>query len=363
MGIHDYIKTLPMPLSKEEQQALLNIFYSTRKDDVRELLITHNLRLVASCVMKYQGTHNDLEDLMTIGTIELINVIDNKFDITKGVSFSTYAMKSIKLRLLDEIDIKNRSVDAIYQPHQSTIFNKDDEELDIFDTIADDTNFVDDVSFKIFIDKFILTLSDYEKFLFEQYFQKGDTTCRELEKVTNKSKSTINRDINSIKERLKYYLQTGKLKESEITPEMQSIIDFVNTTKNEKHKYVLEHLYGLNGNRVMSPAEINNALGCCETYTSDVLHKLRKSGKIITPKANKLDIQNNEEYVTEYYESIFDERERLIFAYSYGIDGSVVLKPDEIAKIVGISMSSVYRIKSKLEEGFKSFVEEKSCQM
>ena len=361
MGIDDYIKSLPMPLSKEEQQSLLSIFYSTRKDDVRELLITHNLRLAAHCVMKYQGSYNDLDELMSIATIELINVIDNKFDISRGVPFSSYAMKSIKLRLLDAINIKSLSSDAIYQSHQSTIVNKENKEIDVFDVIPDDTNVTDEVNFKVFIDRFAQSLNDYERELFEKYFRNQNNTYRDLAQDIGRSRTAIGGDINALKDKLKHYIQTGELKSNDSSSEIQSIIKYVKSTKNKKYKFVLEHLYGLNGNKLMSPLEINQALGCGDRYTNDVLYRLRKSGKIINKYSDKVDVQEKDKYIEEFYGTLTSDREKLIFAHRYGLYGCDILKPKEIAKITTISLSFVYKTISKLEDQFKTFVDEKNA--
>ena len=41
----------------------------------RNILVEHNLRLVAHIVKKYQGTEEEMEDLISIGTIGLIKAV------------------------------------------------------------------------------------------------------------------------------------------------------------------------------------------------------------------------------------------------------------------------------------------------
>lgn len=92
------MKTLPPPLSPEEESLLL----SARKEhpeEVRRKLIERNLRLVTHIVKKYQNSQEDLEDLISIGAIGLIKAIDT-FDPVKGRKLGTYAAKCIENELL-----------------------------------------------------------------------------------------------------------------------------------------------------------------------------------------------------------------------------------------------------------------------
>lgn len=68
----------------------------------RKLLIEHNLRLVLDYLHKYIYTSynsNDMEDLVSVGTIGLIKAVDT-FDITKNRQFSSYAYMCIKNEVL-----------------------------------------------------------------------------------------------------------------------------------------------------------------------------------------------------------------------------------------------------------------------
>ena len=64
----------------------------------KELLIEHNLRLVAHIAKKYQNVDEDMEDLLSIGSIGLIKAIDT-FDSGKG-RLATYACRCIDNELL-----------------------------------------------------------------------------------------------------------------------------------------------------------------------------------------------------------------------------------------------------------------------
>ena len=77
--------------------------------EAREVLIEKNLGLVHHIVRRFAGRGCDMEDLFQIGTIGLIKAID-KFDLSQGVKFSTYAVPmitgEIKRFLWDDVLVK-----------------------------------------------------------------------------------------------------------------------------------------------------------------------------------------------------------------------------------------------------------------
>jgi len=86
--------TFPQPLSEEEEARYLQLL--NRGDDVaRNILTERNLRLVAHIVKKFDGTGEDVDDLISIGTIGLIKAI-NTFNPKKGTRLATYAAKCIE---------------------------------------------------------------------------------------------------------------------------------------------------------------------------------------------------------------------------------------------------------------------------
>ncbi len=91
------MKVFPKPLTAEEECCYLQKF---REGDIqaRNILVEHNLRLVAHIVKKYQSAEDDTEDLISIGTIGLIKAVST-FDEGKG-KLATYAAKCIENELL-----------------------------------------------------------------------------------------------------------------------------------------------------------------------------------------------------------------------------------------------------------------------
>lgn len=86
------------PLSaKEETQQLERM--RAGYPDAREVLIEHNLRLVAHIVKKYNLPERDTDDFISIGTIGLIKAIDT-FNPGKNIRLATYASRCIDNELL-----------------------------------------------------------------------------------------------------------------------------------------------------------------------------------------------------------------------------------------------------------------------
>lgn len=91
-------ETLPQPLSKEEEQALLEKLDSDG-EHVRKILIERNLRLVVYIARKFENTGIYVEDLISIGTIGLIKAI-NTFNPQKNIKLATYASRCIENEIL-----------------------------------------------------------------------------------------------------------------------------------------------------------------------------------------------------------------------------------------------------------------------
>ncbi len=91
-----YVKNnaFPQPLQEEEELRHLQLMAEGDQRS-RNLLIEHNLRLVAHIVKKFDNTGEDLEDLISIGTIGLIKAIES-FQTGKGTKLATFAARCIE---------------------------------------------------------------------------------------------------------------------------------------------------------------------------------------------------------------------------------------------------------------------------
>ena len=91
-------ENLPAPLTKEKEEEILCEFQNSNYSN-RELLITHNLRLVVYIARKFENTGIDFEDLISIGTIGLMKAI-NTFNLDKNIKLATYASRCIDNEIL-----------------------------------------------------------------------------------------------------------------------------------------------------------------------------------------------------------------------------------------------------------------------
>lgn len=90
--------SFPSPLSAEEERKYLMLW---QDGDIaaRNVLVEHNLRLVAHIIKKYYTQTNDTEDLISIGTIGLIKGI-NTYKPDRGIRLATYASRCIENEIL-----------------------------------------------------------------------------------------------------------------------------------------------------------------------------------------------------------------------------------------------------------------------
>ncbi len=103
----------------------------TRRE-AKDVLIERNLRLVAHIAKKYQNVDEDMEDLISIGTIGLIKAIDS-FDAGKG-KLSTYASRCIDNELLMLLRAKKKTSRevSLYEPIGT---DKEGNEINLLDVI------------------------------------------------------------------------------------------------------------------------------------------------------------------------------------------------------------------------------------
>lgn len=89
--------SFPKPLTADEEKEYLNA-YMNGDINAKNILIEHNLRLVAHIAKKYSD-ENNLEDLISIGTIGLIKGI-NTFKPDKNPRLSSYIARCIENEVL-----------------------------------------------------------------------------------------------------------------------------------------------------------------------------------------------------------------------------------------------------------------------
>ena len=91
-------QTLPPPLTQEEEEETLQKI-SEGHEELRQVLVERNLRLVVYIAKKFENTGIGIEDLISIGTIGLMKAI-NTFNVDKNIKLATYASRCIENEIL-----------------------------------------------------------------------------------------------------------------------------------------------------------------------------------------------------------------------------------------------------------------------
>ncbi|CDA14366.1 RNA polymerase sigma-28 factor precursor [uncultured Clostridium sp.] len=137
------MKSFPAPLTSSEEKYYFQK-YTEGDLQAKHILIEHNLRLVAHVIKKYQSSDDDIEDLISIGTIGLIKSVMT-FNSEKGNRLAAYASKCIDNEILMYLRSKkktNKEV-SLYEPLG---IDKEGNEIQLYDII--ETN-EDDASDRI----------------------------------------------------------------------------------------------------------------------------------------------------------------------------------------------------------------------
>ncbi len=133
-GLVNDKNSFPKPLSKKEELAYFQKFWQGDMQ-AKDVLIRHNLRLVAHVVKKYNGAA-EADDLISCGTIGLIKAI-NSFRADKGTQISTYASRCIENEVLMFLRVskKHQQVGSL---NESLGDDHDGNEICLVDIITDD---------------------------------------------------------------------------------------------------------------------------------------------------------------------------------------------------------------------------------
>ena len=189
--------SFPKPLSaKAERECLQRI----RKGDIaaRNILIEHNLRLVAHIIKKYYSNIKDQDDLISIGTIGLIKAVST-FDYDKGTRFATYASRCIENEILMHFRCRKKSASDVYI-NDPIDTDKDGNALTLMDIMADEDNVLDQIDLQLKseqLHRYINTLlDDRERQILTLRYGLGGTrplTQREVASRLGISRSYVSR--------------------------------------------------------------------------------------------------------------------------------------------------------------------------
>lgn len=191
-------EAFPQPLTPEEEEKYLELSKKGVKK-ARDILIERNLRLVAHVVKKYSTKTEDLEDLISIGTIGLIKAIDT-YDKEKANRLATYAARCIENEILMNLRSTKKLKNEFFLQEPIGV-DKEGNEISLLDILGSDTDAIlDEIANKLeqkrIVDKIKNSLKGREKKVLELRFGLNngiERTQREVAKMLGISRSYVSR--------------------------------------------------------------------------------------------------------------------------------------------------------------------------
>ena len=207
--------SFPNPLAEKEER-----YYVKKLEEndskAKEILIEHNLRLVAHIAKKYVSPQISQDDLISTGTIGLIKAV-NTYSGKKSTRLATYAARCIENEILMSI----RSSKRVRQEISLSLpigVDKDGNEISFNDILGTDTDeIIDSIDYKIQVVKLYkainLILSPREKaVIIARYGLDGfeQKPQREIARELNISRSYVSRIEKKALEKLRDFFENGQ---------------------------------------------------------------------------------------------------------------------------------------------------------
>lgn len=188
----------PESLSIEDEKKYVDLMKSG-DEKAKNILIEHNLRLVAHVCKKYSASNIDQDDLISIGSIGLIKGI-NTYDPHKSIKLSTYISKCIDNEILMYFRTKKKESKEVYL-EDPIGKDKDDNCITLSDILENDEKNIEDeldskIKVKKLYDSIEKTLKPREKEIIKLRYGlngKKPKTQREIAKMLNISRSYVSR--------------------------------------------------------------------------------------------------------------------------------------------------------------------------
>lgn len=188
----------PEPLSPEEEEKYIDLMLKG-DTNARNILIEHNLRLVAHVAKKYTNYQKDSDELISIGTVGLIKGIST-YKNTKGSRLATYTARCIDNEILMYLRSAKKLQNNISL--QSAVgIDKEGNEVTLEEKLADPTPSVEETLSNNAEQKVLQSLIDKvltsrEKFIINLRYalnNKQEKTQREIASSIGISRSYVSR--------------------------------------------------------------------------------------------------------------------------------------------------------------------------
>lgn len=228
-GLISFLKTLILfktsysnnvfkePLSKEEEKKYIDLLLKKDKK-ARDILIEHNLRLVAHITKKYENTNIDNDDLISIGTIGLIKGIDS-YSKKHGTRITTYCAKCIENEILMffRSNKKNNNNISLDDPIG---YDKEGNDITILDVLkTPKPDYIENMYIKDnvkLLKEYINKLTDREReIIIKRYglLNEDEKTQKEIAKDLKISRSYVSRiEKRAITKILREFIKKGEIK-------------------------------------------------------------------------------------------------------------------------------------------------------
>lgn len=203
--------SFPKPLTKEDEEKYLRLA-KTGDKQAKDILVKHNMRLVAHVVKKYAGAAEN-DDLISVGSIGLIKAI-NTYEFGHGTTLASYTARCIEneILMLIRANKKHKNTLSLSDP---VGVDKEGNELTLMDLLFEKEDCVfDKVERSLVQEKFIRllkeNLTDREyTVLCLRYGLKGGVPLpqREVAKMLRISRSYISRIEKRAVEKLRTLLR------------------------------------------------------------------------------------------------------------------------------------------------------------
>lgn len=191
------INVFPNPLSKEEEEKLINEMNLGNKD-ARAKLIEHNLRLVAHIVKKFERIEKINDDLISIGTIGLIKGIDS-FKPDKKNKLTTYVARCIENEILMYFRSNKKNMNNV-SLNDAIGHDSEGNEISLIDVIKSNDEDIIEMLHKNEninnIDEYLKILTPREKeIIIKRYglYNNDELTQKEIADVMKISRSYVSR--------------------------------------------------------------------------------------------------------------------------------------------------------------------------
>ena len=202
--------SLPPPLSTEEEERMV---CNIELPESRDMLIEHNLRLVAYIAKRFENTGASIEELISIGTVGLIKAVST-FNSDKNIKLATYASRCIENEILMYIR-KNASKRKEISIDEPLSVDGDGNELLLSDVLGSDNDTVfkgiEEAEEKKILKEAVEQLSYRERIIIEMRFGlsgQKELTQKEVADTMGISQSYISRLEKKIMTQLKKKIES-----------------------------------------------------------------------------------------------------------------------------------------------------------